>query len=256
MVTEISSEFDTKERQNKATFRLVVWNCAQALHQKCHVLEELKPDIAIIPECAAPNVLTSKAPDFKFNQCIWDGRNPNKGLGVFSFGDFEIEKYEVRSPSAYIFIPVRLTNPFEINILAVWAFNHRNPIDSHINTSEIIKSYSEFLQSPNTIAAGDFNHNVIWDKGYPEHRFIDTLEEMSRLSLGSVYHKLTSEEYGKETKATFYWQKNPNQPYHIDYVFTSDRINKEDITLEIKQPEDHLKYSDHVPIILDIALDH
>lgn len=155
-----------------------------------------------------PDVLRLKAPDFKFNQFIWDGRNANKGLGVFSFRDFEIEKDEVRSPSAYIFIPIRLTKPLDVNILAVWAFNHRNPIDSHINTSEIIKSYSEFLENPNTIVAGDFNHNVIWDKDYPKHQFVDTLQEMSQLSLRSVYHNLTCEEYGKETKATFYWQKN------------------------------------------------
>lgn len=222
------------------------------MHQKYQILEALQPDIAIIPECAAPNILQIKAPDFKFNQCIWDGRNSNKGLGVFSFGDFEIQKDVVCSPSAYIFIPVRLTKPFDVSILAVWAYNHRNPIDSKLNTAEIIQSYSEFLKAPNTIVAGDFNHNVIWDRDYPEHRFIDTLEEMRHLSLSSAYHDMTSEPFGKETKATFYWQKNPNQPYHIDYIFTSSHI-KDKQSLKISRPDDWLSFSDHVPLILDVC---
>lgn len=99
-----------------------------------------------------------------------------------------------------------------------------------------------------------FYFNVIWDKGYPEHRFIDTLNEISRLLLISAYHAPTSESFGKETKARVYWQKNLNQPYHIDYIFTSEAICNSDFVLEMKPPDGCFKLSEHVPIALKISM--
>lgn len=42
--------------------------------------------------------------------------------------------------------------------------------------------------------------------------------------------------------------------YHIDYIFISDRIEKEDISIEIKESIDYIRFSDHVPIVVDIIL--
>jgi hypothetical protein len=36
--------------------RLVVWNCAQALQKKFDALAGLKPDVAVIAECAGSDV--------------------------------------------------------------------------------------------------------------------------------------------------------------------------------------------------------
>src|SRR4051812_7895168 len=72
------------------SLRVVVWNANMAVHRKLDLLvESLRPDIAIIPECATEDVLRRKGglllPDFSM---AWVGTNPNKGLGVFGFGEY------------------------------------------------------------------------------------------------------------------------------------------------------------------------
>jgi hypothetical protein len=198
--------------------------------------------------------LKAIAPDLEFNNFIWEGRNESKGLGVFSFGDFEIHKDIVRSQSAYIFIPIKLTKPFNLNILAVWAYNHRNPLNDRLTTSKIINSYDDFLDGLNTIVAGDFNDNIIWDNKYLPHQFSNVISELNKLNLISAYHKSSSESFGSESKATFYWQKNPNQPYHIDYIFTSNALIDRVTNLEFGDFDSYKSYSDHIPIIVDFEI--
>ena len=78
--------------------RIVAWNCAKALHKKFDPLLALRPDIAVISECAEPAVLERKCdlPAFSAPP-VWSGGNPNwrpengpdpwlhSGLGVFFF---------------------------------------------------------------------------------------------------------------------------------------------------------------------------
>ena len=45
--------------------RLVTWNCNMVFDRKYQALERLRPDIAVIPECANPDILRRKAPLFK-----------------------------------------------------------------------------------------------------------------------------------------------------------------------------------------------
>ena len=46
--------------------RIVTWNCAMKLDAKYEQLMSLRPDIAVIPECAEPDILRKKAPNFEF----------------------------------------------------------------------------------------------------------------------------------------------------------------------------------------------
>ena len=40
--------------------RLVAWNCAMALHRKFEALLSLRPDVAVIAECAEPGRLAER----------------------------------------------------------------------------------------------------------------------------------------------------------------------------------------------------
>jgi len=60
-----------------------------------------------------------------------------------------------------------------------------------------------------------------------------------------------NEEQGKETQPSFFMYRDHDKPYHIDYCFCNkDLIKKYDIGLARKW----LELSDHMPIILDLAL--
>lgn len=235
-------------------FRLVIWNCAQGLQKKYSLLLDLEPDVAIVPECADEETLRMKAPNFRFNQVLWAGANKNKGLGVFSFGETCIESAQVEDELGYLFLPVKVVGKLDINLLAVWAFNHRNPLPntSKITTAEVITKYRKFLENSSSIIAGDFNHNPIWDEQIPKHKFRDTLKVLNELEMYSAYHDGASEEFGKESAATFYWQRKLNQPYHIDYAFLSKNFQSVNQEFKIGSAEKYLAHSDHMPICLDI----
>ena len=67
----------------------------------------------------------------------------------------------------------------------------------------------------------------------------------------SQYHAIRGEEHGKETKPTFFLQKNRAKAYHIDYVFVSSDLAGS-CDLQIGEHEDWIAVSDHVPLLLCI----
>jgi len=65
-----------------------------ALHRKFSALMSLRPDIAVIPECASPERLRNNM-DLPDDATIaWTGDNPNKGLGIFGFNGYRVSLHE------------------------------------------------------------------------------------------------------------------------------------------------------------------
>ena len=91
--------------------RLVSWNCRSGFHRKLEALHALAPDVAIIPECCSLEILARKAPGLAPTSALWIGTNPNKGLGVFSFGPHRLVRDDAYDPSITYALPVRVTGP-------------------------------------------------------------------------------------------------------------------------------------------------
>jgi hypothetical protein len=45
--------------------KIVAWNCNMGFHKKYESLLALKPDVAIIPECANTDLIKKSATDFQ-----------------------------------------------------------------------------------------------------------------------------------------------------------------------------------------------
>ena len=104
----------------------IAWNCNMAFHKKYTQLLALRPDIAIIPECASPELLALRAPEFAPSSSIWIGRNRHKGLGVFTFGAFHGELSPIYENDIPFIAPVRIQGPTSFSLLGVWAC-HNSP---------------------------------------------------------------------------------------------------------------------------------
>ena len=89
--------------------RIVVWNCAMSLHTKWERLLGLRPDIAIIAECAEPSILWSKLKCKPACDVQWVGDNPNKGLGIFAFPGFSLERDDRYNSRFKQFLPVNVS---------------------------------------------------------------------------------------------------------------------------------------------------
>src|SRR6266446_4656464 len=80
--------------------RIVASNCNMALERKIDVLLDLAPDIAVVCECAEPERLRLRSKlSWMHNEPIWIGRNPHKGLAVFTFNGYAARLAQAYHPS-------------------------------------------------------------------------------------------------------------------------------------------------------------
>lgn len=237
--------------------RIVTWNCNMALHKKFEPLMSLKPDVAVIQECAE---ITSDSANKQGMPCAniqWIGHQKKKGLGVFSFGDFRIQKHESFSSNFHLFLPIIVSGPVSLNLMAVWAYNHRVPVSCPNGSGgpfDAFVYYHSFLSARSTVVVGDFNNNFIWDKPGNPYNHSRTVESLSQLGFRSAYHSWYNETFGSELQATFYFYRHPDKPYHIDYAFLSAQQIQHLSFLELGNATEWLEFSDHVPLVIDLTV--
>src|SRR5471030_1633970 len=102
--------------------RIVVWNCNMGFHRKLPSLMELRPDVAVVPECAAPEILSKKSPLAATISNVWVEHKNNKGLAVFSFGEYTLRRHEPFCSDIHCILPVEVAGPQSFHLLAVWDF--------------------------------------------------------------------------------------------------------------------------------------
>ena len=230
--------------------RILVWNINMAAHKKITLLHQLTPDIAILPECAAPDVIVSKCPGFTFTDAQWLERSRHKGLGVFSFGDFYFTRSPSFDPRFEVFLPVEVVGRTRFNLLAVWALNFR--AGSGSTMLDALRFYRRFLEDTTSIVAGDFNNSVFWDRPGKPTNFSGVAEALSELGLSSAYHAVTREIFAKERRPTLWFLKRPHQSYHIDYCFLSRAWFFRPVSVWVGLHTQWLAHSDHAPLVISV----
>lgn len=99
-----------------------------------------------------------------------------------------------------------------------------------------------------TILIGDFNANKIWDDPDCWWNMSDNNKILNNLGLYSAYHITQMEQLGEEKTSTFYLYRHLDRPYHIDYAY----INPQNlVSFKILDKDKYLKYSDHIPLLLE-----
>jgi exodeoxyribonuclease-3 len=209
--------------------RIITWNCCRKFREKHKHLLPYNPDLLIIPECECEEKQTTKF----YDQMLWIGDNQSKGLGVFSFNDFKIERYESYCDDFKYVLPIKVTTPEnnDINLIAIWSQNNNEePERRYIGEIwNALNYYKKLLKVP-TMIAGDFNWNVRWDwepDGPLAGNFGNVASLLKRHGIYSAYHECTHVKYGCEPDPTLYHNYNEKKPYHVDYVFASVSLLKD-----------------------------
>jgi exodeoxyribonuclease-3 len=240
--------------------RLVAWNCAMALHRKFAALRALKPDVAIIAECAEPSRLAERLDLSSLSaDPVWIGANPNKGLAVFAFNGHRIALAPGYRPRLRYLAPVQVDGAARFSLLAVWAQNASAGIRRKHQPGPLhlaLTRYRDFLADGPSVIAGDFNNNVIWDKPGWRMNHATTLARLAAGGLVSAYHTHRGEAPGEETTPTHYWRdrRKDGPTYHIDYVFLPRLWLGALRAVEIGSFEAWGGLSDHVPVVVDVEL--
>jgi hypothetical protein len=121
-------------------------------------------------------------------------------------------------------------------------------------TLRALEHLKEFIASAPTVIAGDFNHCVAMDKRKgPGRRFSEVLSVLKSYGLESAWHSF-QEEHGAETTAKLYWRWNAEHRFHIDFVFHSERLKVESVSMGAYEKYVPTRISDHVTVTVDFAL--
>jgi exonuclease III len=233
--------------------KIITWNCNGAFRKKFEIITDLNADIYIIQECENPAESKDKKYQEWAENYIWIGDTKNKGLAIFAKPEIKLEKLDwsnqFKDHSVKHFLPCKVNMDF--NLLAVWTHRNNSPNFGYIGQLwKYLQVNKDKLNE--SIIAGDFNSNTIWDEWDRWWNHSDVVNEFKELGIESFYHKFTGELHGKETKPTLHFQKKSTRPYHIDYIFGTRKFTDKIIKFEIGQFDRWIKISDHMPIMCEI----
>ena len=162
--------------------KIISWNCNLKFAKKFEAIESFNPDICFIQECE--DLPIDFFPDYQY---FWTGRNLKKGLGILT-KDKTASVNKNHNAKLINFLPV---NSHGMNLLGVWAYNHRAArfgSGFNGNTIDAIGFYRSWLkESGQALVAGDFNNSVIWDKPNNRNNFVEINSELNKIGLKSAY---------------------------------------------------------------------
>jgi len=237
-----------------AFMKIITWNCNMAFRKKANLLLAYKPDILVIQECECIEKLSFTNCATKPTNILWFGNNQHKGLAILSYGDLKLSVLDVHNKDFQTIVPIAVTGgESDFNLFAVWAFNPTDPDGRYIEQVwKAIHYYNDLLSPKNTVLAGDFNSNTIWDRKRRAGNHSNVVKYLADRSIQSAYHLYYQQTQGKEEHPTFYLYRHLNKPYHIDYCFVSENMAKRLSAVEVGDHTAWSAYSDHVPLIVTI----
>jgi exodeoxyribonuclease III len=222
------------------------------LVRKHAVVGELAPDVLVVPECGRIGGLNQGIGLAPVRSVEWVGDDPHKGLGVISYGEYSLRVHAAYEPRHRWVLPLEVEGPIPLTLFAVWTVPHpESRLYVHC-LFEALETYSELLRSPRVVWAGDFNCNPRFDKPSHRFKFQDLVPRLEALGLVSLYHLRTGEPHGEERQPTFFLQRNPAKPHHIDFIFASESLRGSGFDLSVGENAEWSRLSDHMPLVASI----
>lgn len=236
--------------------KIIAWNCNMGFRKKAGFIIAHKPDILVIPECENKERLQFAEGVDLPKSSIWHGKNPHKGIGVFSFNNYRLELLDCHNPDFKNILPIAVTGGVTDFILfAIWANNPEDKDGAYVTQIWKAFHYYEHLFKDNKIIlAGDFNSNTNFDKPRREGNHSTLVAKLEAKQIFSTYHKFYNQIQGKEEHPTWFMYRHKDKPYHFDYCFASMEFIKKLTSVEVGKYENWTMHSDHKPIIVEFDL--
>ncbi len=222
--------------------KIVSWNCNGKFREKYREIAKLRADIYVIEECENPDQQDDPGYRAFAENALWIGEKPSKGLGIFADESIRLSPKSWPNYCLRNFLPVNINGKFDL--LGVWACR------PYIEEYCVYQAIHKEKYTPNMVIIGDFNSNKIWDRGHGPRNHSAVVRELNDMGLISAYHYVTGEEQGEELQNTFYMYRHKDRGFHIDYCFTNRHSIR---AFQVLSSDVWLKYSDHMPIVLDMA---
>jgi len=223
-----------------------------ALRHKFAALLALRPDVAIVQECARPD--DGWRPPCR--DADWIGFNAQKGLGVFTFGDLALRRHESYSDRFSLYLPVEIRGACHFNLLGVWVADARKiPPGANNDPAAALRFYRPFLTATPTVVAGDFNRlpqqMSARSKASPAASVVELLADAGLVNADIAMSDATGQE---ALRRTHFHQRHFARGFVVDYIFISAAERTRLTAFEVGDPHDWLRWSDHVPLVIELDL--
>lgn len=223
-----------------------------AFRKKVNAVLPYKADILVIPECEHPDKIIFNKRLKQPTERLWIGDNPNKGLGIFAYGQYKLNLHKSYNPDFKLIAPILVTGgDIDFTLFAIWA---NNPLDKDgCYVEQIWKAihhYAPLLKKKHVILAGDFNSNTIWDRKRRVSNHSNVVIHLQKIGIESTYHLFHQQLQGREKHPTQYMYRHKDKPYHLDYCFASKELSGKLASVKIGSYKKWAAFSDHVPVIV------
>lgn len=225
------------------------------LHDKVERLQALRPDLAVVPECACPEVLLRRSIELAPSDIAWEGANPAKGLAVLAFGPWRLEVDRLRLPRAGTTLPLHVSGPATLRLLAVWglprwARRNRDPRPEPLG--DAIERLVPFLSNFPAIIAGDFSHTLLARRKDGRPAPSRLARRLAALGFVSAYHSLRGVGHGEEPEPTFCRHRKLPGRHHADHVFVDRTTVSRLRRVEVGCASRWVSASDHLPLVVEL----
>jgi len=225
------------------------------LHDKFDQLRALQPDIAVIPECACPEVLLRRTDAFDVTDLVWEGVNPQKGLAVLSFGPWRLTVDSRHRITAGTTLPVRVSGPASFRLLAAWGLPRWGHRPRRPTPEPLLAGFDRltaFIRRRPAIVAGDFNSTLITRGAASPSLLAQRLEEEGFVS---AYHHSRALDAGSETEPTFFRYRRLPGRHHVDQIFVDATFAARLLGVEVGFGPQWVLTSDHAPVVAELRID-
>jgi exodeoxyribonuclease III len=241
-----------ERRYSAGHMRIVTWNCQGGFRRKLDRLASLAPDVAVVCEApfASPYVQSLVDEPVSWHAA---GAHPETSLTVAGFRG---------GLASCVLASVELCNwgvavatAGGPGVLGVWSV----PAPGRRYGDEVlavIQAHAERIAGGNVAVAGDFNIDAhgVGNGGGGVALFAAIVQSLSDLGLISAYHAWTDEAPGLESAMTHFHLRRADRGFHIDYCFIPASWRSAIRKVSIGAPDEWLPYSDHMPLLVDLAL--
>jgi exodeoxyribonuclease III len=233
------------------------WNCCGGFNTVLPVVLDVGCDLAVLCEVAEqppPPTLLGPAIDWH-----WEGQYQSKGLAVAAFGGAPLDRIDRREGSGLFSIAAEASSGY--GVLGIWTCPPRGTTYG-LQATSTIAAHADWLRSRPSIVAGDFNLAPFGSEDRRTGVLRTLFADLERLGYRSGYHHFFQEEYGSETRPTYFHRRKPDAPFHIDFCFLHESLLPQIRAIEVggferwvARPSEMVTgHSDHVPIVLDLDI--
>ncbi len=215
----------------------MTWNTLTRVGHRLHNVTSTDADVIALQECEE---LTASGPWNAINAPTDKGR---KWVSILSPHPIE----PISTPFLNVVAAV-IGAPQPFVLVNLWSYASPGRFYSAFNRAVIEHAIALDRALP-LVIAGDFNANAAFTGASRGPAHLKNVELMSGAGLVSAYHRHFGEDFGHETRGTFYRNsRDPalNRSYHIDYVFVPSHWDIGAVRMKDRFG------SDHEPLVIDV----